>query len=93
MDTDGIASTVRRALSEHVAPSIIKDLLVFQETDADGENILRFQVVIDKSGPDLTADKVFRATGIVRGALVALNDTRFPLLTFPSSDEIPEAAA
>jgi hypothetical protein len=93
MTLDKIKNVVVKALRPHVHPSILKDVRVFQETDADNEPILRFQVIIDDGGPDLSADRVFFATGIVRNALEAVNESRFPLLTFPSSDEIPGVAA
>jgi hypothetical protein len=93
MALEHIKSTVALALKEHIAPSILKDVLVYQETDSDDEPILRFQAIIDNRGPALNADKVFFATGVVRRALAEIGETRFPLLTFPSSDEIPEVAA
>jgi hypothetical protein len=93
MPPEDIKMAVAQALQQHIAPSILKDLLVYQEMDSDGEPILRFQAIIDNDGPALDADKVFFATGVVRRALAEISETRFPLLTFPSSDEIPEVAA
>jgi hypothetical protein len=93
MPVKDIKSTVMLALAAHLAPSVLTDLRVYEETDADGEPILRFQAVVDSTGPGLTADTVFFATGVVRKALAEIDETRFPLLSFPSSDEIPGVAA
>lgn len=93
MTTEEIKTLIAEVLTEHISPSILRGIRVYQESDSDGEPILRFQVIVDRSGPDLTADKVFFATGVVRDALGAVGETRFPLLTFPSSDEIPGMAA
>lgn len=93
MALEDIRNAVAAVIADHIHPSILKDLRVFQETDSDGEPILRFQAIIDHFGPSLSPDKVFFATGIVRNALANLNESRFPLLTFPSSDELPGVAA
>ena len=93
MDLLTIKEVVARALREHIAPSMLSTLLIYEETDSDEEPVLRFQAVIDDAGPALSADKIFFATGIVRDALIARDETRFPLLTFPSSSEITGVAA
>ena len=93
MKLDEVRDAVTQVLQAHLAPSILTKVLVFQETDSDGEPILRLQAVIDHAGPELGADKIFFATGVVRNALADRGETRFPLLTFPSSDEMPEVAA
>ena len=88
-----VKAVLRVALQKHLAPAVVKDVMVFPESDSDGEPILRVQVVVDPSGPKLNADKVFFAIGVARSALAAINETRFPLLSFPSSDEVPGVAA
>lgn len=93
MESQAIKDVVAEALRGHIAPSILKDLLIYEETDFDGEPILRFQAIVDHNGPAMSADKIFFATGVVRDALVARKEARFPLLTFPSSNEIPGVAA
>jgi hypothetical protein len=93
MSLDQVKDALQQALQSHLAPSIIKDVMVFPETDSDGEPILRIQVVVDRAGPQLNADKVFFATGVARSALAQVKETRFPLLSFPSSDEVPGVAA
>jgi hypothetical protein len=93
MTLEEIKNLVATTLRAHFSPAIVSDIRVFQEADSDGEPILRFQVIVDRSGPDLTADQVFFSTGVVRQALRAVNESRFPLLTFPSSDEVPGVAA
>jgi hypothetical protein len=93
MSLEAIKEVVETALRGHVAPSVLKEVRVSQETDFDGDPILSLQVVIDSNGPDLKAEKVFFATGVVRAALATIGDDRFPLLSFPSSDEVAEVAA
>ena len=93
MASDSIKTAIEEALKAHFSPSIIKDVLVFQEKDSDGDPILRIQVIVDRSGPELDADKLFFATGVARAALESINEARFPLLSFPSSDEFPGVAA
>lgn len=93
MTLDTIKSEVEKVLRAHLAPSVIREVLVLSEADSDGEAILRIQVVIDRNGPELNAEKLFFATGVVRSALERVDEKRFPLLSFPSSDEIPGVAA
>jgi hypothetical protein len=90
---DTIRDLVLKALRTHLEPAIISDVRVFQEADSDGDPILRLQVVVDSSGPKLSSDKVFFATGVVRNALATIGDSRFPLLSFPTSKEISGEAA
>ena len=93
MTIDEIKVVAMKALTDHLAPSIVANLLAFEEFDADGDPILRFRVVIDSRSPDLLADQVLYATGVVRRALASVNEQRFPLLSFPSSDEMSGVAA
>lgn len=93
MMLEKIKTVLSAKLSEHIAPAQLKELRIFEESDADGDPILRVQVILDKSGPKIAADKILFATGIARAALSELKDSRFPLLTFPGSDELPEVAA
>lgn len=94
MLSDAVKNHILNALKAHMQPSTVTDVRIAEQLDADGEPILRIQAVIDRDGPDLAADKVFTATAVVRKVLEDTKDTRFPLLTFPSSDEVrPEAAA
>lgn len=93
MSVKKIKDVVGTALRLHLAPSIISDIAVFQETDSDGDPILRIQVVVDRNGAELDADKLFLATGVARAALEKIAETRFPLLSFPASDEMPGVAA
>lgn len=93
MTLEAIKTEVEQALKAHLAPSIIRGVLVFPELDSDGDPILRIQVIVDRNGPELDADKLFFATGVARAALDRIGEARFPLLSFPSSDEIPEVAA
>lgn len=93
MTLEEFENLVAETLRSHLSPAIVSDVRAYQEVDSDGEPILRFQVVVDRDGPDLTADQVFFSTGVVRHALGAVGESRFPLLTFPSSDELPGVAA
>jgi hypothetical protein len=93
MAKDQIKAVALKALTDHLSPSIVTDLLVYEEFDADGDPILRFRVVINSDGPDLLSDKVLYATGVVRRALQAINESRFPIMSFPSSDEMSGVAA
>lgn len=84
---------VYKALKEHLFPCRIARILKADEFDSDGDPILRMRVVIDQSGPEPDANKLFTATGLVREVLAMQKDNRFPLLTYPSSEEFPEVAA
>lgn len=81
------------ALKEHLSPSRIVRILTADEFDSDGDPVLRLRVVVDYSGPAVEPKKLFSATGVVREVMANQNDNRFPLLTYPSSEEVPEAAA
>jgi hypothetical protein len=93
MTLEEIKNLVAETLRVHLSPAIVSDVRVYQEADSDGEPILRIQVIVDRNGPELTPDQVFFSIGVVREALGAVNESRFPLLTFPSSDELPGVAA
>ncbi len=82
-----------RALKEHLSPCRIVRILTADEFDSDGDPVLRLRVVVDHSGPAVEPKKLFSATGVVRDVMANQNDNRFPLLTYPSSEEVPEAAA
>lgn len=93
MTLEMIGDVVSNALRAHLAPASVKILLVYEEVDAEGDPILRLRVVMDSDGPAVAAEKVFTATGVVRGALEEIGETRFPLLSYPTSDELPGVAA
>jgi hypothetical protein len=93
MTLDQIKKIVEDALGKHIAPARLTAVLVYEEEDADGDPILRIRAFVDSSGPGVGADRVFTATGVLRGALERAGETRFPLLTYPTSDELPEVAA
>lgn len=93
MTSEDIKKVILETLMAHVTPALLTDAIVLQEVDADGEPILRIRAVVNSAGPELTSDKIFSATGRLRDALEAVGETRFPLLSFPSSSEIPGVAA
>lgn len=80
-------------LADHLAPSEVQALVINDEVDADGDPVLRIQVVIKHDGPAPAPEKLFSATGVVLRVLESMQDHRFPLLTFPSSNELPGVAA
>lgn len=88
-----VEDSILETLSEHLAPSIVKRVVINRETDADGDPVLRIRVVIDKDGASPEPAKLFSATRVVLTVLNAIPDSPFPLLTFPSSDEMPGVAA
>ena len=80
-------------LHAHLAPARVLGIDVAEEVDADGDQVLRVKVILDSKGPKVDDGKIFSATGVVRSFLARLPDNRFPLLSFPSSDETSGVAA
>lgn len=81
------------ALREYLLPCRVDSVLSADEFDSDGDPVLRLRVVIDETGPAPTDKQLFSATGLVRTVMADQKDDRFPLLTFPTREEMAEVAA
>ncbi len=81
------------ALTRHMEPCRVVRVLFADEFDHDGDPILRLRVVVDETGPTPSDIQLFSATGIVREVMAEYKDDRFPLLTFPTGEEMSELAA
>lgn len=81
------------ALTNHMLPCRVVRILSADEFDHDGDPILRLRVVVDETGPVPGDMQLFSATGIVREVMAEYKDDRFPLMTFPTREEMAELAA
>ena len=84
-----VMSVVRRQLR----PARIVDLNVVEAEDADGDPILRVEVVFSIEGDRLDPEKVLGLTRHLREPLKELNEERFPVFSFITEDEVSGATA
>lgn len=89
-----IYKIVNRVVREQLAPAQIVDLTVKEAEDADGDPILRIDVVFEAAEGRLDPKKVL---GLIRNLRNPLADEggseRFPVVYFTTADEASEAAA
>jgi len=83
-DIKKIAGIVRETLSADFGNAKIIDVKVHEDTDYDGEEILRIDVVFEGDRKDVDAKKISGAVRQVRPKLSALGEKAFPLFSFIS---------
>lgn len=93
MTIDEIRTELTDALRAHLKPIPLVDLEVTFDLDHDGDPILRIRAVYDETGGTPRGDRLLDSVGLLRDRLRALNDDRFPILTFISSDDRQAEAA
>ena len=89
-----IYKIVNRVVREQLAPAQIVGLTVKEAEDADGDPILRIEVVFEAAGGRPDPKKVL---GLIRHLRKPLADEggseRFPVFSFMTADEASDAAA
>ena len=89
-----IYKVVNRVVREQLAPTQIVNLTVNEAEDADGDPILRIEVVFDAARGRPDPKKVL---GLIRHLRRPLLDEggseRFPVFSFMTTDEASDAAA
>lgn len=88
-----LVDVIRSVVSEQLAPAIIVDVSVDEDTDHDGDEILRVRVVFKVDDKKLDPQKVMGLVRHLREPLEKIKEERFPLFTFVKPDEVTGAAA
>ena len=88
---DQVSEAIRKVVTQQLAPTKIVDVKVSEDTDHDGDPILRIVVVFD--GDRLEPQKVVGLTRHLREPFQKLQEHRFPMFSFKKPSEIDGAAA
>lgn len=86
-DLNRIAKVVRETLAADFNNVTITDVFVEEEVDADGDPLLRVEVIFEGTPKDLDAKKLSGAVRHIRPKLAEIGESAFPLLSFISKGE------
>lgn len=81
LDTDAVAQQVVKVLRQHLHEVHLRDVQVSTGLDHDGDEVLYIDVYFDLSAP-LDASHFHNLTSLVREALQASGESRFPHLRY-----------
>lgn len=90
---DEIRDAIGTVVREELHPAQIVSVKVDGDLDHDGDEILRITVIFDSDGGQLNTSKVLGLPRHLRKPLAALDEKRFPILTFLTPEELDGAAA
>ena len=91
-DTNPTIETIREVVEAQLAPAQIIDLSVREDVDADGEDVLRVDVVFQIDGK-LDPEKVLGLVRHLREPFDKLHENRFPIFSFMKPEDMNGAAA
>lgn len=83
-DLKKVAKVVRETLAADFDKVKIIDVRVRDETDSDGDEVLRVEVIFEGTQKDIDALKLTGAVRQVRPLLREMNENAFPLFSFIS---------
>lgn len=92
-DMAQVRTVIGETLSRDFQNVRIIDVRVHADKDADGDEILRVEVIFDGTPKDLDARKVSGVIRHLRPRLSAIQESAFPLLSFISNREVGLAGA
>jgi len=83
-------ASVKRAVKETLTRqfSRVSDVQVREDTDSDGGEVLRIEVIFDGTSRDLDAKKLAGFIGHLQPRLEQMHETALPLVYFISSAEL-----
>ena len=84
---------IERVVKERFAPARIVKVMVEEDLDHDGDEILRVRIVFEAEDDKLDTDKVLGLIGLLRRGLEKIKEERFPIPYFMTLDEFKDAAA
>jgi hypothetical protein len=87
-DLASVKRAVKETLSRQFGHVRISDVRVREDTDSDGDEVLRIDVIFDGSSRDLDAKKLAGFIGHLQPRLEQMHETALPLLYFISSAEL-----
>ena len=86
--TRKIAKVIRETLAADFDRTKISDVSVRKGEDADGDELLRIEVVFEGTVEDVDASKILGAVRQVRPKLIELGENAFPLFSFIAQGDI-----
>ena len=93
METAAAKKIIEDLLRDLIKPAVLVGVVVNEDSDTDGDQILNVRAVYDVSKPSPKAEKMLSASVLLRMNLRDAGEQRFPLLAFISSDDAKEVAA
>ena len=89
-DLNAIKKIVTKSLAKDFGRHRIIDVRIHEDRDADGDEILRIEVVFEGAPGDLDAKKLAGAVRQLRPKLEEINVQAFPLLSFVSRADMEQ---
>ena len=86
-DPAQISRAVRQTILRHVSRIKIHDIKIREDVDADGDRILRIDVIFDGDFPDPRSVSGLESN--LRPVLDKVNESAFPLISFISKADLP----
>lgn len=91
--SERLSETIKEIVIEQLAPVQVVDLVVREDVDHDGDEILRVEVVVEVDGDRLDPERVMGLVRHLREPLQMVHEERFPVFTFVKPGELDGAAA
>lgn len=83
---------IEQVVTEQLAPARIVKVMVEEDLDHDGDEILRVRIVFEAEDDKLDTDKVLELAGHLIRALEEISEERFPIPYFITPEEQDHAA-
>ena len=83
-----VKRAVKETLSRQFSHVRVSDVRVREDTDPDGDDVLRIDVIFDGTSRDLDAKKLAGFIGHLQPRLEQMHETALPLVYFISSAEL-----
>ena len=84
---------IEQVVTEQLAPAHIVKVMVEEDLDHDGDEILRVRIVFEAEDDKLDTDKVLGLIRHLERGLEKIKEERFPIPYFMTLDEFNDAAA
>jgi len=93
LDERELSGDLRPTIAGQLAPAEVLELDVSEDTDVDGDRVLRLLVTFRSHEDRLEPKKLAGLVRHIRSKLMARGDERFPLVTFRTEKEAREIRA
>jgi len=90
---DQLHDAIIAVVEQELAPAEIMRVSVKADTDSDGEEVLKVEVVFKIDGDRLDPEKVLGLVRHLRAPFEALHESRFPIFSFARPEDVNGAAA
>ena len=93
MSSKSVLDTISSIVAEHLYPATVLHVDVQDDTDHDGDPILRVEIVVEVEHGSLDPEKVLSLPRHLREPLAEVHENKFPMISFLSKDEFEGEAA